>query len=262
MRRRAVLPILLALAFVSPSAQQTAPAPPAADCPEMATALTRLLQNDARLRDWANLSRYREANRALGAPAPGESRVVFMGDSITDAWPEPRFGDFFAANTSYVGRGISGQTTPQMLVRFRPDVIALQPRAVVILAGTNDVAGNTGPMSNEEIQGNLASMAQLAGASGIRVVLSSIQPVSAYHTTPNGRPQTQIRPMERIRAVNDWLKQYAAAEGHVYLDYFSAMVDDKGLLREDLSADDLHPNAKGYAIMAPLAEAAIRQALR
>ena len=149
-----------------------------------------------------------------------------------------------------------------MLVRFRPDVIDLRPRVVVILAGTNDVAGNTGPMSNEEIQGNLASMGQLAKAHGIRVVMSSIQPVSNYHTAANGVPQTVQRPMTRIRAINEWMKAHAAAEGHVYLDYFSAMVDDKGLLREDLSTDDLHPNAKGYAIMAPLAEAAIKQALR
>jgi lysophospholipase L1-like esterase len=252
-----------ALLIASLSAQQ-ATTPPAnvQSCPEMATALTNLMRNDARLRDWANLTRYRDANRALAAPATGESRVVFMGDSITDAWPQPRFGSFFATNTAYVGRGISGQTTPQMLVRFRPDVIALKPKVVVILAGTNDIAGNTGVITNEDIQANLASMAELAKANNIRVVLSSIQPVSAYHTNPNGVPQTQTRPMDRIRAVNEWMKKYAAAEGHVYLDYFSAMVDDKGLLREDLSADDLHPNATGYAIMEPLARAAIEQALR
>jgi lysophospholipase L1-like esterase len=183
-----------------------------------------------------------------------------MGDSITDAWPQ-RGSDFFTGKP-YVGRGISGQTTPQMLVRFRPDVIDLKPKVVVILAGTNDIAGNTGPMTNEEIQGNLASMGQLARANGIRVVMSSIQPVSNYHTAPSGVPQTVQRPMERIRAINEWMKTYAQAEGHVYLDYFSAMVDDKGLLRQELSADDLHPNAQGYAIMAPLAEAAITQALR
>ena len=269
MRTKAVL-VVVALAVVSTSAQQpSSPAgapssPPATlpDCPQVASALTNLMRHDARMRDWANLARYREENRALPAPAAGESRVVFMGDSITDAWPQPRYGDFFANNKLYVGRGISAQTTPQMLVRFRPDVINLQPKVVVILAGTNDVAGNTGPMSNDEIQGNLASMAQLAKASGIRVVLSSIQPVSAYHTAPGGAPQTQLRPMERIRAINDWMKEYASAEGHVYLDYFSAMVDEKGMLRQELSTDDLHPNAQGYAIMAPLAEAAIKQALR
>jgi lysophospholipase L1-like esterase len=256
--------VVSSLAFGSASAQQPPSAMPAPmpSCPEIATAMTNLLANDARNRDWPNLARYRDANRALTAPASGESRVVFMGDSITDAWPQPRYGDYFAKNSSYVGRGISGQTTPQMLIRFRPDVIDLKPKVVVILAGTNDIAGNTGPMTNEEVQGNLASMAQLAKANGIRVVLSSIQPVSAYHTAANAISQTERRPMERIRAINDWMKKYAAAEGHIYLDYFTPMLDEKGLLKEDLSADDLHPNAKGYAIMGPLADAAIKQALR
>jgi lysophospholipase L1-like esterase len=226
----------------------------------MATALTLLVRNDARLRDWAALARYREANRALIAGAREKARVVFMGDSITDSWPQPRFGDFFVGKP-YVGRGISGQTTPQMLIRFRPDVIDLKPAVVVILAGTNDIAGNTGPISNDEIQSNLMSMSELAKANGIRVVLASVLPVSSYHAAANAAPQTTLRPMDRIRAINGWMKKYAAAERQVYLDYFSAMVDDKGLLREDLSADDLHPNAKGYAVMGPLAEAAIAQAL-
>ncbi|MGB2714599.1 MAG: SGNH/GDSL hydrolase family protein [Vicinamibacterales bacterium] len=237
------------------AAQAPAPLP---TCPEIAAAMNRLLASDARLRDWANLARYREANRAL---APAAGRVVFMGDSITDAWPQPRFGEFFPGKP-YVGRGISGQTTPQMLLRFRQDVINLKPKAVVILAGTNDIAGNTGTMSNEDIQGNLMSMAELAKANGIRVVLSSVLPVSEYHVTTPAPPQTTLRPMDRIKSLNDWMKKHAAAEGHVYLDYFSSMLDDKGLLRAELSADDLHPNAKGYAIMAPLAESAIQQALR
>jgi lysophospholipase L1-like esterase len=252
-----------ALAAQGPTAPPPAQAQAASpSCPEMATALNAVVRNDARLRDWANLGRYREANRLLAAPGAGERRVVFMGDSITDSWPQPRFGNFFAKNTAYVGRGISGQTTPQMLIRFRPDVVALKPSVVVILAGTNDIAGNTGPMTNEEIQGNIASMAEIAKANGIRVVLSSILPVSNYHPPANGPVQTTARPMDRIRALNDWMKKHAAVERFVYLDYFSAMVDDKGLLREELSEDDLHPNAKGYAVMAPLAEAAILQALR
>jgi lysophospholipase L1-like esterase len=265
--------LMAVAAAVSMQAQQT-PAPPAAPaappsaitdvptCPELASALTSLINNDVRRRDWPNLTRYREQNRALPAPAAGDARVVFMGDSITDAWPQPRFGTFFAGKP-YVGRGISGQTTPQMLVRFRPDVIDLKPKAVVILAGTNDIAGNTGPMSNEEIQNNIASMAELARVHGIRVVLSSILPVSAYHVAPNGTPQTLQRPMSRIKAINDWMKAYAAKEKHVYLDYWTpAMVDDTGHLRTELSGDDLHPNAQGYAVMGPLAEAAIKQALR
>jgi lysophospholipase L1-like esterase len=238
----------------APQAQAAAPG-----CPELARALTDLMRNDARLRDWANLGRYREANHALPTPAGTEVRVVFMGDSITDFWQQPRFGGFFP-DKPYVDRGISGQTTSQMLVRFHSDVVNLKPRAVVILAGTNDIAGNTGPMTNAEIQGNLAAMSEIAQANGIRVVLSSILPVSAYHNP--AAPQTTTRPLSRILAVNEWVKSYAAAHGCIYLDYFSAMVDSSGLLQEALSSDDLHPNAKGYALMAPLAEAAIARALK
>ena len=255
--------LMIPLASLALTAQQTPPPAPAVvpTCTELATALTVLGRNDIRLRDWAALGRYREQNRTLAAPAANEPRVVFMGDSITDAWPQPRFGTFFEGKP-YVGRGISGQTTPQMLIRFRPDVVALKPKVVVILAGTNDIAGNTGLMTNEEIQDNLASMAEIAKANGIKVVFSSILPVSNYHTAANGIPQTQARPMERIKAVNEWMKKYAAAEKHTYLDYVPAMSDTSGLLRTELSADDLHPNAKGYAIMAPLAEAAIARALK
>lgn len=242
----------------APPAPQT-PAAPSATCPEMATALTALLGRDVRMRDWAEMARYREANRSVAAPARNEARVVFMGDSITDGWQQPRYGGFFPGKP-YVDRGISGQTTPQMLVRFRRDVIDLQPKAVVILAGTNDIAGNTGPMTNEEIQGNLASMSDLAHAHSIKVVFSSITPVSEYHV--RGTPQTTTRPMERIKTVNEWMKSYAASHGDFYLDYFSAMLDDKGLMRAELTEDDLHPNAKGYAIMGPLAEAAIERALK
>ena len=248
-------------ASAAPAAAQPQP-PAAANCPEMASALTRLMGADARQRDWPLLARYRDANRAVAKPAAGELRVVFMGDSITDAWPNARFGDYFATNKGYIGRGISGQTTPQMLLRLRPDVIDLKPRAVVILAGTNDIAANTGPMTNEEIQSNIMSMAELARANKIKVVLSSILPVSNYHVVATLGPQTALRPMERIRAINDWMKKYAAAEGHVYLDYFPAMLDQSGLLRSELSGDDLHPNAQGYAIMAPLADAAIKQAIK
>ena len=245
-------------AAARPAAPQT-PTAPSATCPEMATALTALLARDVRMRDWAEMARYREANRSIAAPARGEARVIFMGDSITDGWQQPRYGGFFPGKP-YVDRGISGQTTPQMLVRFRRDVIDLQPKAVVILAGTNDIAGNTGPMTNEEIQGNLASMSDLAHAHSIKVIFSSITPVSEYHV--RGTPQTTTRPMERIKAVNDWMKSYAASHGDFDLDYFSAMLDDKGLMRTELTEDDLHPNAKGYAIMGPLAEAAIEQALK
>jgi lysophospholipase L1-like esterase len=213
---------------------------------------------DTRLRDWANLDRYRESNRSVT-----RTTAVFMGDSITDFWQQPRFGEFFPGK-GYADRGISAQTTPQMLLRMRPDVIALKPKVVVILAGTNDIAGNTGPMSDEEIEGNLASMSELAVASGIKVVLSSITPVSSYHYAPRpgAAPQTTVRPMARVKAINEWMRSYAAAHKHVYLDYYSKMIDSSGVLKEEFSADDLHPTAAGYAVMAPLAEAAIAQALR
>ena len=248
---------LAALTGPQVAVQQPASSPPLPSCVELSRAVTDLVRNDIRARDWANLARYRDANRALTS-AP---QVVFMGDSITDTWQQTRFN--FFQGKPYADRGISGQTTPQMLVRFRPDVIDLKPKVVVILAGTNDIAGNTGVMTNEEIQNNLASMSELAKAHGIRVVLASITPVSAYHVRPEDTaPQTDRRPMQRIRAINEWIKRYAAENGHIYLDYFSAMVDDRGLLKAELSTDDLHPNAEGYKIMGPLAEGAIARALR
>ena len=206
--------------------------------------------------DWGQLCRYRGENAALPPASP--ARVVFLGDSITEGWKEAE-PDFFGGDR--LDRGISGQTTPQMLLRFRPDVIALKPRVVVILAGTNDIAGNTGPMTDEQIEGNLASMAELAKANGIRVVFSSILPVSEAHVRPGDVPQTTRRPMARINVLNAWMKTYAAANGHVYLDYFAPMADANGLLKAELSQDDLHPTAAGYAIMAPLAESAIQVAL-
>lgn len=204
--------------------------------------------------DWANLARYREANIALGAPAPGDARVVFMGNSITEGWA-PYFATMFPGK-QYVGRGISGQTTPQMLVRFRQDVIALRPAVVVILAGTNDIAGNTGPSTLEMIEDNLASMAELAQANGIRVVLSSVLPVWDYPW------KRGVEPAPRIVALNDWMRRYAASRGMVYLDYHSAMADERNGLRAELSGDGVHPNEAGYRVMAPLAEAAIAEALR
>jgi lysophospholipase L1-like esterase len=234
-----------------------APLPPAlTSCPELAAVVRTVAANDARNRDWPNLARYREANRTAG-----QVDVVFMGDSITDSWAQPRFAENFFPGKKYAGRAISGQTTPQMLLRFRQDVLSLKPKAVVILAGTNDIAGNTGPMSDEEIEGNLQSMSELAANAGVKVIFSSVLPTSSYHVAPNGAPQTATRPLARIRAVNEWMKSYAAAHKHTYLDYYSAMIDSQGMLKAELSADDLHPVAAGYAIMMPLAQAAIEKTL-
>jgi lysophospholipase L1-like esterase len=207
--------------------------------------------------DFGQLARYRAANATLQPPAAGQNRVVFFGDSITDNWP---IAEYFPGRP-YLNRGIGGQTTPQMLVRFREDVIDLQPRAVVILAGTNDIAGNTGPMRLEEIEANYASMAELARAHEIKVIYSSVLPVHNY--TPQSHDMFAQRSPEKILALNAWLKDYcsAPANGCVYLDYFSAMVDHEGFLKKDLAEDGLHPNAAGYKIMAPLAEAAIEKTL-
>ena len=204
--------------------------------------------------DWANLERYRAANAALPAPVPGEERVVFMGNSITDAWA--RFFPTQFPGKPYIGRGIGGQTTPQMLVRFRADVVALHPRVVVILAGTNDIAGNTGPSTLEMIEDNLASMSEIAMANGIRVVLSSILPVYDYPWKPG------LTPAPKIIAVNAWMKDYAARVGATYLDYHSAMADERQGLPKSLSNDGVHPTEAGYKVMAPLADAAIADALR
>jgi len=223
---------------------------------------TRLDRAETKLNDWPALARYREDDKKVTAPAKNEQRVVFMGDSITDGWDDPANGGFFPGKP-YVDRGISGQTTPQMLIRFRHDVIELQPKVVVILAGTNDIAGNTGPTTLEAIEDNLISMAELATTNGIRVVLASLLPVSDYEVR-DGKPinQTTRRPPAQILALNNWIKEYAKAHHHVYLDYFSAMVDDKGFLKDELSKDGLHPNPQGYVVMAPLAEAAISASLK
>lgn len=207
------------------------------------------------MNDFGQLERYHDADTQLAPPTSGEPRVVFFGDSITDMW---KLDESFPGK-HYINRGISGQTTPQMLVRFRQDVIDLRPAVVVILAGTNDIAGNTGPESLDQIQNDYASLADLARANGIRVVFSSVLPINGY--TPRALNFFLQRSPEKILALNVWLKNYCAENGIVYLDYFSAMVDERGYLKQNLTQDGLHPNAAGFAIMAPLAEAAITKAL-
>lgn len=208
-----------------------------------------------RLNDWPQLGRYAKDNAALPPVKAGEKRVVFMGDSITDNWGRS-VGEFFPGK-GYINRGISGQTTPQMLVRFRADVIALKPTVVVILAGTNDLAGNTGPSSLQMIEDNLTSMAELARANGIRVVMTDLLPISNYHD----KTSSQRRPPADIIALNAWIRAYAAREHLGFVDYFTAAVDKSGQLRAELSDDGLHPNAAGYAVMAPLVQKAIDNAL-
>lgn len=206
-----------------------------------------------KLADWAQLDRYRAANAALPAPAAGEKRVVFYGDSITDAWA--RHTDEFFPGKGYIGRGISGQTTPQMLVRFEQDVVHLKPAVVVILAGTNDIAGNTGPSTPEMIEDNFVSMLAIAKASNIRMVIASILPADHYAWRP------EIKPAEKIRDMNRRLKALCDREGLVYLDYYTPMANATGGLDPELATDGVHPTAKGYAMMSPLAEKAIAQAL-
>ena len=204
--------------------------------------------------DWANLQRYRQANSELTPPSADSRRVVFMGNSITEAWA--RFFPEMFAGKPYIGRGISGQTTPQMLVRFRQDVIALKPAVVVILAGTNDIAGNTGPSTLEMIEDNLMSMTELAKANGIRVVLASVLPVIDYPWRKG------LEPAPKIVTLNAWIKNYAARVGAGYVDFHSAMADAQQGMKGEYSRDGVHPTEAGYRVMAPLAEKAIAEALR
>ncbi len=206
------------------------------------------------MNDYGDLSRYRDANAKLGDPKPGEQRVVFFGDSITDIWD---LNKYFPGK-GYINRGISGQTTEQMLVRFRQDVIDLHPAVVVILAGTNDIAGNTGPETLGQIEGDFETMVEVARANRIRVVLSSLTPENG--TRPAWTTYTVLRPPPEIVQLNDWLARYCKADGLVYLDYYSAMADAQGRMKPELTGDGLHPSPAGFAVMAPLAERAIREA--
>lgn len=223
------------------------------DAKEKSRILKEYKQWTAKRDDWPNLKRYQAANNELGKPKENEKRVVFMGNSITDGWINSS-PDFFRGNP-FVDRGISGQTTPQMLVRFRQDVIDLEPEIVVILAGTNDIAGNTGPSSLEMIEDNLASMAEIANAHGIKVVLCSVLPVYDYPWRPG------LEPAQKIVELNRWIRRYSEDHNMIYLDYFSAMVDDRLGLKANYSYDGVHPNKKGYAVMEGLVLEAVKKAL-
>ncbi len=247
--------------------------PPRSNCCWLATAKTLADQ----MQDWNQLGRFHQADLDLIKGAADPKRVVFLGDSITEAWQL----DQAFPGKPYVNRGIGGQTTPQMLVRMYPDVIDLKPAAVIILAGTNDIAQNTGPETLTMVEENLMAISELAQRHGIKVILCSVMPVSDYTLMParrggQGGPgpasqmagtparhiQTMQRPPAQILQLDAWMKTYAATVGAVYADYYSAVVDDKGMFREGFSDDGLHPNGQGFALLKPVAEAAIEKALQ
>ena len=213
------------------------------------------ISNELYAQDWPNFNRFRQDNYQVGMPSENENRIVFMGNSITESWLDiyPEFFD----GKPYINRGISGQTTPQMLVRFRADVIDLEPKAVVILAGTNDIAGNTGPSTVKMITDNIFSMAELAKEHNILVIISSILPVYEYTWI-----ERELDPVPIISRLNAIIKNYTLKHGHIYLDYYSAMVDDRSGLMPSYTPDGVHPNRDGYKVMSALAEKAIRESLR
>jgi len=215
--------------------------------------LTLFIQQKSFSQDWPNLERFREANAQLTTPDLTADRIVFMGNSITEGWIKSR-PEFFEGKP-YVNRGISGQTTPQMLLRFRQDVIDLKPSVVVILAGINDIAGNTGPSTIEMIMDNLISMAELALANNIKVVLCSVLPAKDFPWRPG------MEPAEKVVRLNNLLKSYASEHHLVYVDYFSTMANETNGMKEGLASDEVHPTAMGYSIMEPLVEKGIDEAL-
>jgi lysophospholipase L1-like esterase len=259
--RESVCLVVLCLVWIAQpgTAQTQSAASSAKDDPEAQALLSVEHWRESRIsmfmNDFGELNRYRDANAQVMNPAPGENRVIFFGDSITDAWKL----DTFFPGKGYINRGIGGQTTPQMLLRFRQDVIDLAPKVVVILAGTNDIAGNTGPMTVEQIEANYASLAELARENSIHVIFSSVTPIHNYAS----QRQTMFlqRSPEKILELNRWLHNYCEQNKLIYLDYYTAMVDGRGMMKENLADDGLHPNDAGYRVMAPLAEMAITKAL-
>ncbi len=262
--------LLLLLMFLTPAhlslSQTPAPATvPAPKSPEQAAydSLTAYQKSNLErtYNDWAFLAKYRDADNALPLAEAAEARVVFLGDSITEGWgqsgatPAPNRPAFFPGKP-YVNRGISGQTTPQMLVRFRQDVVNLKPKVVVILAGINDIAENTGKTTLDAIEDNFSSMSEIARANGIRVALCSVLPASGFPWHPG------LEPAPKVKALNAWLKDYAAKHNLVYIDYYTSMANAEGGLKSDLGSDGVHPNKVGYEIMAPLADAGIAESLK
>lgn len=215
--------------------------------------LTIIMGGKVKAQDWPNLNKYQNENTKLAPREPGKKRILFIGDSITEMWSTTN--PSFFSGKPYINRGIGGQTTPQILVRFRADAIALQPAVIVLLAGINDIAGNTGPSTIEMIRDNIFSMAELAKANNIKIILCSVLPAYDFPWKPNQNPA------EKVMALNKMIKEYADAHNIIYLDYYSALVDDRKGLKPIHSGDGVHPNKLGYEIMEPLAEKAIAKAL-
>jgi lysophospholipase L1-like esterase len=234
--------------FAAAAAKTPAPAPSA----EAAAALGKMKSDDGK-NDWPNLCRYRADDARLAAGPASAREVVFMGDSITELWAVAH-PEFFGEGR--VERGISGQTTPQMLLRFEADVVSLHPRVVHVLGGVNDIAGNTGANSFDQLQDNIVAMATLAKAQHIRVILASVTPAAKFTWAPT------LSPAPQVRALNAWLKAYAAREHLIYADYYSAMATHDGAMRPELTLDGVHPNRAGYAVMEPITRRAITEALR
>lgn len=263
-RRTVLLTVFVTVcSFSAMAAQSAQQAKPIASSPDQlpspgaqaACNPAQFKQMKNQLADWADLGRYREADAKLPPPDPGNPRVVFMGDSITDIWGRMKGTGKFFPGKPYVNRGISGQTTEQMLIRFQQDVVDLHPAAVLILAGTNDIAGNTGPETDEMIENDFRSMTEIARANHIKVILASIPPAADFWWRPG------VDPIHRIRVMNAWLKQFCKRHGFIYVDYYDALAQPDGAMKSGISFDGIHPNAKGFAIMAPLAEKAIAEAL-
>ncbi len=263
-RRSVLLAIFIStcgpLAMASQNSKPVAPIPTAPDqlqspSAESACNPAKFHQMKSQLADWADFARYRQADATLPPPSSNHPRVVFMGDSITDIWGRMKGTGKFFPGKPYINRGISGQTTEQMLLRFQQDVVDLHPAAVLILAGTNDIAGNTGPETDRMIENDFRSMTQIARANHIKVIIASITPAADFWWRPS------VDPIHRIRVINAWLKQFCKRHGYPYVDYYDAMAQPDGAMKTGLTFDGVHPNAKGFAIMAPLAEKAIAQAL-
>jgi lysophospholipase L1-like esterase len=250
MKKRILLTALLFVLLTSTGIMaQNKPSEPSKDQKEA----WRKAQEEQFHNDWANLGRFRNDNKKIGLPSAGEIRVVFMGNSITEGWS--RLDSGFFAGRPFINRGISGQTTPQMLIRFKPDVVNLKAEVVVVLAGINDIAGNTGPSTLEMIEDNLTSMVEIAQANRIRVVLSSVLPAYDFPWRPG------MEPAEKVVKLNSWIKSYAGTHDCVYLDYFTPMSDEKNGLKKEYTQDGVHPTLAGYKIMEPLVEEAIKKAL-